>query len=1151
MNLLDVVRDVRRHLEESGRLSLRLLRRQYGLDDDAVAEVIEELVDVLRVARREEGMLVWAASAPEGGATAQPPPAPSPPAPHPRAHAPKRLADKILQARSTVEGERKQVTVLFADVRGSMELAEQMDPEAWSAIMQRFFTILSDGVERFEGFVDKFTGDGIMALFGAPIAHEDHAQRACYAALHLRDDLARYATDVKREHGVGFSTRMGINSGEVIVGAIGDDLRMTYTAQGHTVGLAQRMEALASPDTCYVTAATAARVGGYLRLEDLGDFRVKGVSEPVRVHRLVGAGTATTRLDVSRARGLSRFVGRDTDMATLEAALVEAQAGHGQVVGIVAPAGTGKSRLCWEFAERCRARGITVNEGHAVAHGKSIPYLPILEVFRAYFGIGDADDDATAREKIAGRLLLLDETFRAVLPVLFEFCRVPDPERPVARMDPDAKQRQLFAVVRRVIQDRRAGADRVFALIEDLHWFDAASEAMLAQWVDAVAGSSSLLVVNFRPEYRAEWMQKSYYRQIPLAPLGSDAIRALLADLLGGDPSTQGLAEDIHARTGGNPFFIEEVVQGLIESGHLDGTHGAYRLVRPLGRLDVPPSVQALLAARIDRLGDAEKRVLQTAAVIGKEFSEPILRQVLAATGRAGLANGNLAAALETLETREFLYETSLFPVAAYAFKHPLTQEVALGSQLQERRRQVHAAVAQAIEATHAGKLDEQAALLAHHSAEAGQPLVAAEWHARAATFIGRSDFAAAARHWQQARELLRTVPDDPRAPVLGANACFRVLSLAFRVSPPEEEVQRVFQEGLDWAGRTDDPLWSGRLNQAMAVFEATGGRVDAALRYAGEWERVARALPDAERRACALWPTLLPLITCGDLARLRTSCEQQIVWTAEHPEWGLRDWGISALGDALARRAYVDLIGGGFADARARIERAIDVTRRLKDIEGEIWAIVVFADLGFFAGEPDLARTAIERALRMSEPMGTVSMQWTQSRYGRQLLLDGRATEAVEALEHALTYCATSGGWIEPWVRQVLAQAWLAAGDPVRARALAEGALGTCLDTGARLFGIEAALALSAALRAEPGGAAARRIDDVLATADRLIAETGARNLTAFVCVERAALAALQGDVRQEAAHRRGAHDAFTRTGATGRARETAAALAKVVYPH
>jgi class 3 adenylate cyclase len=316
---------------------------------------------------------------PTGAAAAAATLAPAEPTRSVASYTPKHLAEKILQSRSALEGERKHVTVLFADVKGSMELAEQLDPEQWHRILERFFEILTEGVHRFEGTVNQYTGDGIMALFGAPIAHEDHAQRACYAALHLRDEIARYATEVKREHGLGFSTRMGIHSGDVVVGKIGDDLRMDYTAQGHTVGLAQRMEALASPDSCYLTAATAALVGGYFALEDLGEFRVKGVADPVRVHRLLGLGAARTRFDISRARGLSRFVGRAADLRTLDDALEQTSAGNGQVVGVVAEAGTGKSRLCFEFLERCRARGMRVFEGRAVAHGKNIPFLPIFK----------------------------------------------------------------------------------------------------------------------------------------------------------------------------------------------------------------------------------------------------------------------------------------------------------------------------------------------------------------------------------------------------------------------------------------------------------------------------------------------------------------------------------------------------------------------------------------------------------------------------------------------------------------------------------------------------------------------------------------------------------------------------------------------------
>jgi class 3 adenylate cyclase len=309
----------------------------------------------------------------------------------PAAYTPKHLAEKILTSRSALQGERKLVTVLFADVKGSMELAEQVDPEDWHRILDRFLQLLAEGVHRFEGTVNQYTGDGIMALFGAPIAHEDHAQRACWAALHLRDELRRYAEEVKRTNGLNFSVRMGLNSGEVVVGKIGDDLRMDYTAHGHTVGLASRMEQLAAPDNAYLSEHTARLVSGYFDLRDLGEFHVKGVRDALHVYELAAAGRLRTRFEAERVRGLSRFVGREREMAVLEAALAQGTSGPGQVVGVVAQPGVGKSRLCFEFVEHCRARGLPVYETQGVAHGKQVPLLPMLELFRAFFGITGRD----------------------------------------------------------------------------------------------------------------------------------------------------------------------------------------------------------------------------------------------------------------------------------------------------------------------------------------------------------------------------------------------------------------------------------------------------------------------------------------------------------------------------------------------------------------------------------------------------------------------------------------------------------------------------------------------------------------------------------------------------------------------------------------
>jgi class 3 adenylate cyclase len=361
----------------------------------------------------------------------------------PASYTPKHLAEKILQSKSALEGERKQVTVLFADVKGSMELAEQLDPEEWHKILDRFFQILTDGVHRFDGTVNQYTGDGIMALFGAPIAHEDHAQRACWAALSLRDEVRRYADELRRMHGLSFSVRMGLNSGEVVGGKIGDDLRMDYTAQGHVVGLAQRMEQLAEPGTACLTEHTQRLVEGYFQLRGLGALRLKGVSTPVEVSVLEGAGPLRTRLDAARARGFSRFVGRAREMEALQSALSSALEGKGQIVGVVGEAGVGKSRLCLEFVEGCGARGIPVWQAHCPVHGRAIPMLPVLELTRHYFGVNDHDVPADARRKVAGTLALLDEGFHADLSLIFDFLQIPDPERPLPPLEPEERQRRL------------------------------------------------------------------------------------------------------------------------------------------------------------------------------------------------------------------------------------------------------------------------------------------------------------------------------------------------------------------------------------------------------------------------------------------------------------------------------------------------------------------------------------------------------------------------------------------------------------------------------------------------------------------------------------------------------------------------------------
>jgi adenylate cyclase len=594
------------------------------------------------------------------------------------------------------------------------------------------------------------------------------------------------------------------------------------------------METLAEPNTCYVSAGTTALVDGFFLFHDLGEFRVKGAAEPVRVRRLEGVGEARTRFDVARSRGLSRFVGRDADLRALSDALEQAVAGNGQAIGIVADAGTGKSRLCFEFLAYCRERGMRVFEGRAVAHGRNIPFLPILEILRSYFGVTGDDDDDAARVKIAGHLTVLGTEATESLALVYDFLGVADPQNPTPRVEPEIRQRQLVGVMRHIIASASRERPSV-AMVEDLHWLDPASGEFLEHMVDACAGTHSLLLLNFRPEYRAEWTRKSWYRQIPLTPLDEEAVGVLLTSLLGADRSIAELAAPIHARTRGNPFFVEEVAQHLIEAGHLQGTRGAYRLVTSLDRLEVPATVNTVLAARIDRLADREKRLLQTASVIGKDFPERLLAEV------ADLASDELKTALAELRRGEFLHERSVYPVVEYAFKHPLTQEVALGSLLKDRRRHVHAAVARAIEAQDSARLDERAALLAHHWEEAGEAWKAACWHRRAAEWAGVTNAVEGLRHWERVRQLLRPLAHTPEALQLGIAACVGNLNLCWRLGTPVAEATGIFEEGRRLAQEAGDVRAQAALHGSYgSVLGLVGGDSDDYVRYSREAIRLA-----------------------------------------------------------------------------------------------------------------------------------------------------------------------------------------------------------------------------------------------------------------------------------------------------------------------
>ena len=679
----------------------------------------------------------------------------------PQSYTPKHLAERILTSRSALEGERKQVTILFADLKGSMELLEDRDPEEARMILDPVLEHMVEAVHRFEGFVNQVMGDGIMALFGAPLAHEDHAIRACYAALRMQDSVKRYAEDVRRAHAAVVKIRVGLNSGEVVVRALGSDLNLDYTAVGQTTHLAGRMEQLAEPGAIIIGPATLSLVADYIAVKPLGPVRVKGLAEPVDVYELTGPEPSRTRLQAAAARrGLTRFVGRDAELEQLRRAQTEAADGHGRVVAIVGEAGVGKSRLVYEFNRSQRRQNWLVLDSAAVSYGKATSYLPMLELLRRYFKIDARDDVRAIREKVTGKVLTLARTLEPTLSPLLTLLDVPVDEPSWLALDPVERRRRTLDAVK-MLWFEQARERPLLLIVEDLHWVDGETQALLDELVDGLESARLLLLVNYRPDYRHAWNSKRHCTVIRIDPLASTNVEELLRGLLGADPALDELKRLLIQRTDGNPFFLEESVRMLVDSKRLVGKPGAHRLAEPVATLQIPASVHALLAARIDRLPAADKRLLQAAAAIGTHVPVVLLREI-AETSEPDLQRG-----LTNLITAEFLYEVHLFPETEYAFKHALTHDVTYGTLLQRRRRELHARIAEAIERLYGDRLAEHLERLADHA-------VRGELWDRAITYLRgagtkaatRSAYAEALTFFEEALHAVARLPDSRDAKV-------------------------------------------------------------------------------------------------------------------------------------------------------------------------------------------------------------------------------------------------------------------------------------------------------------------------------------------------------------------------------------------------
>jgi class 3 adenylate cyclase/tetratricopeptide (TPR) repeat protein len=671
----------------------------------------------------------------------------------PQSYTPKYLAEKILKTRSSIEGERKIVTVFFADVANFTSLAEKLDPEDAHNIMDGAFQILMENIHRFEGTINQFTGDGVMALFGAPVAHEDHAQRACHAALAIQSAVTAYGDKIKAVHGQDFKMRIGLNSGPVIVGAIGDDLRMDYTAVGDTTNLAARMESMAQPGTILGTGYTHKLAREFFQFESLGKVEVKGKEEPVDAYELKKATEVETRIEAAAAKGLTKFAGRKNTMAALMQAYDKAKSGSGQVVGVVGEAGVGKSRLLIELKKKLAKEEYIYLEGRCLHYGGSMAYLPIHDILKSYFDIKEEDQEDLINKKLAEKFFNFDERLKSTLAPFQEILSVKVDDDTYLQLEPAVKKIRTFEAIRDLLVCESENKPLVF-VVEDLHWIDSISEEFLNYLIDWLAGTHILLVLLYRPEYTHQWGSKSFYSKIGVDQLTTKNSAQLVQNILEGGEVVPELKELILNRAGGNPLFVEELTHSLMENGSIQRKDHQYVLTTKASEIKVPDTIQGIIAARMDRIEENLKRIMQVASVIGREFAYRILQTIM------GMRE-ELKSSLINLQGLELIYEKSLFPELEYIFKHALTQEVAYNSLLQKRRKEIHEKIGGAIEELYPERIEEYYELLAHHYTRSDNTEKALEYlclaNQKAAKVTAMEE---ALTYFDEAMKLLDTLPE-------------------------------------------------------------------------------------------------------------------------------------------------------------------------------------------------------------------------------------------------------------------------------------------------------------------------------------------------------------------------------------------------------
>jgi class 3 adenylate cyclase/tetratricopeptide (TPR) repeat protein len=844
----------------------------------------------------------------------------------PQSYIPKFLADKIIDTRKSIEGERKLVTVLFADVANYTSMSEKLDPEEVHQIMDGCFKILMDEIHRYEGSIDKFTGDGVMALFGAPVAHEDHAQRACYAALAILNAIGEYGEKIEKDCGVEFKMRVGLNSGLVIVGSVGNDLRMDYTAIGDTANLASRMETMAKPGNVLVSVDTYKLVKDFFTFESIGKVEVKGKEEPLEAYQLIEAGEVETRIEASVARGLTKFVGRKREITALKEAFEKAQSGSGQVVGIVGEAGVGKSRILLELNGALRKKEHTYLEGRCLHYGGYMAYLPFLDILKAYFDIKEGDREFVIKKKMAEKVSQLDKELKGILPPLHDILSLKIEDKGYQKLEPRLKRVRVFETIRDLLIRESQNKPLIIA-IEDLHWIDKTSEEFLDYMIGSLAGARILLILLYRPEYTHQWGSKSYYSQIGVDQLSAETSAQLVQSILEEGEVVPELRELILNRAAGNPLFMEEFTHTLIENGSILKKDHQYILGIKASDIQVPDTIQGIIAARMDRLEDNLKCTMQVASVIGRDFAYRILQTI---TGM----REELKSYLINLQGLEFIYEKSLFPELEYIFKHALIQDVAYNSLLLKRRKEIHERIGKAIEELYADRLEEFYEMLAHHYSMSDNTEKAYQYMELSGN-KATQNYAKweALNYYQEAINILNSKPDTEENKRKGIEIRL-LMSIPMRyVSYPEGSL-RILEEGEKLSKELGDKRSQAHFFSLISFYHSLKGEVLWGIEHAESCFREAEKVQDIDLMVPIGMQVSATYLSAGEFLRgAEVAHKASAVLEKTQRQSESFGWGFNVYAGLLAVYGSCLAFLGDFGKGDALCKKALRIAQEMDDL--------------------------------------------------------------------------------------------------------------------------------------------------------------------------------------------------------------------------